>query len=172
MVFWLGLAVLAVVVYEAYVNVGGAVASGGPDAGPNFQSPISIYSYATNAGFAGADAVTATAIALAESSGNANAYNPELAAQALNGAPDGQGSAGLWQIYQFAHPEFAGENLYDPQTNANAAFAVYSTAGNSFTPWSTFKALSTGNLSTAQSAADASGDGGGDDSEEEDNGGQ
>jgi hypothetical protein len=155
-------AILLIVAYEAYVNVGGSVATGGPDAGPNFQSPVTIYSLAVNAGFSGADAVTAVAIALAESSGNANAYNPELAAQAVNGAPDGQGSAGLWQIYQFAHPEFAGENLYDPQTNANAAFAVYSSAGNSFTPWATFKALSAGNLATAQSAADQSNEGGGD----------
>lgn len=92
-----------------------------------------IAGYAQAAGFTGDALVKAVAIALAESSGNPKAYNPETAA----GAPQGQGSYGLWQIYLAAHPEFAGVNLYDPQTNANAAFAVYSTAGG-FTPWSTF----------------------------------
>jgi hypothetical protein len=29
--------------------------------------------------------------------------------------------------------------LYDPQTNANAAYSVYSDAGFKFTPWTTFK---------------------------------
>lgn len=94
-----------------------------------------IATYARQAGFAGNDLLIAVAVALAESGGNARAYNPETAA----GAPDGKGSYGLWQIYLNAHPEFTGEDLYDPQTNANAAFSVYSNAGNSFSPWSTFK---------------------------------
>ena len=90
--------------------------------------------YARNAGFQGADLLTAVAVALAESSGDPNAYNPETAA----GAPEGEGSYGLWQIYLHAHPEFQGQNLFDPQTNANAAYAVYRAAGNSFRPWSTY----------------------------------
>jgi Lysozyme like domain len=89
---------------------------------------------ASQAGFSGADLATAVAVALAESSGNPDAYNPERAA----GAAEGHGSFGLWQIYLEAHPEFAGQNLFDPQTNAAAAYAVYSAAGNSFRPWSTF----------------------------------
>lgn len=98
--------------------------------------PISqIASVAAAAGFAGADLVTAVAIALAESGGNSAAYNPETAA----GTPPGQGSYGLWQIYRKAHPEFSDWDLTDPQTNANAAFSVYSAAGSSFRPWSTFK---------------------------------
>jgi len=36
-----------------------------------------ILNYASAAGFAGGDLATAVAIALAESSGNPNAYNPE-----------------------------------------------------------------------------------------------
>jgi hypothetical protein len=83
-----------------------------------------IQAYAAAAGFSGADLQTAVAIALAESSGNPSAYNPE-------------GSYGLWQIYLPAHPEYAGVNLNDPLTNANAAFAIYSSAG-SFSPWSTY----------------------------------
>lgn len=90
---------------------------------------------AGNAGFSGSDLVTAVAVALAESGGNPQAYNPETKA----GAPQGYGSFGLWQIYLKSHPEFAGSNLFDPQTNASAAFSVYRGAGGSFGPWSTFK---------------------------------
>ena len=141
----LGIAVVIFLVYEAYVNESGITQSGGF----GLQSPAAIYGYATGAGFSGTDAITATAIALAESSGNADAYNPEV----LAGTPEGQGSYGLWQIYLKAHPEFAGENLFDPQVNASAAFAVFSAAGNSFTPWATFKALSQSNLDTAAGVA-------------------
>lgn len=99
----------------------------------NILTPAQISYYAQNAGFTGQDLLTAVAIALAESSGNANVYNRETAA----GAPQGQGSYGLWQIYLYKHPEDAGLNLYDPQINANAAFAIYSAAGG-FTPWTTY----------------------------------
>jgi len=101
----------------------------------NQGTSMNIASYAQQAGFDGSDLITAVAIALAESGGNARAYNPETAA----GAPEGQGSYGLWQIYLYAHPEFSGDDLYDPQVNANDAYEVYSKAGNSFSPWSTFK---------------------------------
>lgn len=97
-------------------------------------SASQIAAYASAAGFSGNDLATAVAIALAESGGNTNAYNPETAA----GAPSGQGSFGLWQIYLNAHPEFDGWNLYDPQQNANAAYEIYAAAGNSFSPWSTY----------------------------------
>jgi Lysozyme like domain len=100
-------------------------------------TPAQIQAVAANAGFSGADLATAVAIALAESnpSGNENSYNPET--NAPGGTPKGQGSYGLWQIYLKMHPEFAGENLYDPQTNANAAYQIYSAAGG-FRPWSTY----------------------------------
>jgi soluble lytic murein transglycosylase-like protein len=96
---------------------------------------LSIAEYARNAGFQGIDLVTATAIALAESSGNPKAYNPEKAA----GAPEGKGSYGLWQIYLHAHPEYEGIDLFDPQLNANAAFEIFRDGGNSFRAWSTFQ---------------------------------
>lgn len=91
---------------------------------------------AAAAGFSGRDLNVAVAVALAESvpSGNPNSYNPETQA----GTPQGQGSYGLWQIYLKVHPEFSGWNLFDPMQNARAAFSVYSAAGNSFRPWSTF----------------------------------
>jgi hypothetical protein len=88
-------------------------------------SPAQIQAYAAAAGFSGSDLVTATAVALAESSGDPSVINPE-------------GSYGLWQIYLPMHPEFAGMNLLDPQANANAAFSVYSKAHASFQPWTTF----------------------------------
>jgi hypothetical protein len=96
-------------------------------------TPTQIRYYAQSAGFSGNDLDTAVAVAMAESSGNPMVYNPETAA----GTPDGEGSYGLWQIYLHAHPEFAFANLYDPQINANAAYAIYSAAGG-FSPWSTY----------------------------------
>lgn len=93
-----------------------------------------IGTVAQNAGFAGNDLVTAVAVALAESGGNPNALGD-------TNIGSGTGSFGLWQINADAHPEYGPDftQLYDPQTNANAAYAVYSAAGDSFTPWTTFK---------------------------------
>jgi len=89
---------------------------------------------AAGAGFSGNDLAIAIAVALAESQGNPQAYNPEKAA----GAVQGQGSFGLWQIFLSKHPEFSAVDLLDPQTNAAAAFTIYSNAGNSFRPWATY----------------------------------
>jgi hypothetical protein len=94
-----------------------------------------ISALAQSAGFTGSNIDTATAIALAESSGNPAEYNPEPLAP--GGTPPGQGSYGLWQIYLKAHPEFAGENLLDPATNAAAAYRVYTVSG--FRAWTTYR---------------------------------
>lgn len=105
-----------------------------------------IAQVAASAGFAGADLVTAIAVCLAESGGNPNAqgdFGPQCC------------SYGLWQINSYWHPEF-GPNwamLYDPNTNAQAAFSVYTRAGNSFSPWTTYgTGIYQKYLSTAQSA--------------------
>ena len=90
-----------------------------------------IAALAAQAGFSGDDLVTATAVALAESSGNSGAVGD------LTITPGG--SIGLWQVNLKYHPEYTRDQLLDPQTNANAAFAIYQAAGNAFTPWSTFK---------------------------------
>lgn len=95
-----------------------------------------IAQLAYKAGFRGDALNIAVAIALAESGGNARAYNPELAA----GTPPGSGSRGLWQIYGVAHPEFNNDSAFDPETNARAAYKVFREAGNRFTPWSTYNA--------------------------------
>jgi hypothetical protein len=89
---------------------------------------------AQQAGFSGQDLVTAVAIAYAESGGNPNAVGD----QSL--APERGPSIGLWQINigSKAHPQYASDNLTDPQTNANRAFEVYQEAGGSFRPWATF----------------------------------
>lgn len=89
-----------------------------------------LTAYASNAGFSGDDLNTAVAIALAESSGNPNAVGD------LTITPGG--SIGLWQVNLKYHPEYTADELRDPQTNANAAYAIYQAAGNQFTPWSTF----------------------------------
>jgi hypothetical protein len=109
---------------------------------PEFSSVMSrrltakeIAILAGEAGFSGEDLITAVAVALAESHGDPNAYNPEV----LAGTPPGKGSYGLWQIYLKAHPEFEGVNLWVPRNNAAAAFSVYRAARFSFRPWSTFK---------------------------------
>lgn len=86
-----------------------------------------IANYAAAAGFAGQDLVTAVAIALAESGGDPAAMG------------DAGASIGLWQIDTKYHPEDANMDLTDPQTNAIDAFNIYTTAGESFTPWSTYK---------------------------------
>jgi hypothetical protein len=108
-------------------------ASSPAPAGKAILSSDQLYGLAADAGFDGDDLDNAVAIALAESGGNANAYNPETAA----GTPAGKGSFGLWQIYLNANPQFSGLNLFDPSTNAMAAFQLYSQAG--FALWSTFK---------------------------------
>lgn len=95
-------------------------------------TPQQIAQYAYRAGFRGADLVKAVAIALGESGGNTEAYNPELGA----GTKKGSGSRGLWQIYGQAHPQYNNATMFDPQANANAAFQVYREMGNRFTPWS------------------------------------
>lgn len=96
--------------------------------------PSEIADVARAAGFSGDDLITAVAIAMAESGGDAHAYNPEEQA----GTPPGMGSYGLWQIYLWAHPEFAGWDLYDPAQNARAAYQIYARTGD-FRAWSTYK---------------------------------
>jgi len=122
-----------------------------------------IANYAYKAGFRGMDLVYAVAIAIKESNGNTQAYNPETAA----GTRPGSGSRGLWQIYGAAHPEYNNDSVYDPMKNAEAAFSVYQAAGNKFTPWSTWNngsarslSLSLGNIGeTAANAVEAAGTG-------------
>jgi hypothetical protein len=97
------------------------------------QDQIGVF--AVNAGFTDWELEVAKAIAMAESGGDPDAYNPETQA----GAPAGEGSYGLWQIYRNAHPAFKNWNLKDPQVCACAAFMVYHDDNQDFDAWSTFK---------------------------------
>ena len=87
-------------------------------------TPLQIYQLAINAGFPPNEAVTAVAVALKESSGDPNAHNTT--------PPDD--SYGLWQINMYGNLAAAriaqfgltsATDLFDPQTNANAAFAIW-----------------------------------------------
>ena len=103
-----------------------------------------LLALAAAAGFSGDDLVTAVSIALAESGGNPNAHGDTAITPG--------GSIGLWQINLKSHPEFNGQNLFDPATNAAAAYSVYQGAGGSFQPWSTFKSGAFQNYTAAVAA--------------------
>lgn len=99
-------------------------------------SPRRIAEYAHEAGFRGQDLTTAVAVALAESGGRTTAHNAT--------PPDD--SYGLWQINMLGGlgPERrrqfdldANRELFDPATNAEAAYAI-SGNGTSFRPWTTY----------------------------------
>lgn len=75
------------------------------------------------------DVDIAAAVAMAESGGNPNALGDTTI--------DPRGSVGLWQIFRKAHPEYEGVDLTDPDTNADAAYAI-SSGGTNWHPWSTF----------------------------------
>jgi len=97
--------------------------------GLDFNSLVLL---AQGAGFTDSDAQVAAAIALAESGGNPAAVGDQ------NLAPSNGPSIGLWQINigARANPQYASQNLYDPQSNAAAAYAIYQAQG--FGAWSTF----------------------------------
>ncbi|WP_370964382.1 NlpC/P60 family protein [Amycolatopsis sp. cg9] len=84
-----------------------------------------IYGFAREAGFSPDRAATMTAIALAESGGSSGAHNPH-----------GEDSRGLWQINVRSHAALGRGDLYDPLTNAKAAYAV-SHGGADISPWTT-----------------------------------
>lgn len=95
-----------------------------------------ISGLAASAGFTGNDINIATAVAMAESGGNPDAHNTK--------PPDD--SYGLWQINMLGslgptrRNQFHIANnarLFDPQTNANAAYKVFTSSG--WQAWTTYK---------------------------------
>ena len=115
----------AIFVLSTYLNSQGAF--GG----------MQIGRLAKNAGFAGDDLLTAVAIAYAESGGDPNARGDRTDPSDPNTAT----SYGLWQIHFTVHPETYHNNpaeLFDPQTNAYAAYMIYVKSGNAFTDWTTY----------------------------------
>jgi hypothetical protein len=86
-----------------------------------------IYALAADAGFkTPGQAITMTAIALAESGGKTDAVNRNT-----NGSTD----TGLWQINSIHG--YSSSALMDPRTNARAAKAVFDKQG--YTAWVVFK---------------------------------
>ena len=94
-------------------------------------TPSQVAAVASAAGFSGSDLIVAVSVA-----GSESGFDPNAGVDAP-GVDKGK-SIGLWQIYLPAHPEFAGQDLTDPQTNADAAYSIYQDAGNSFTPWASY----------------------------------
>lgn len=89
-------------------------------------SASQIEALAEKAGFTGISAVTATAIALAESGGNTTATHLNS-----NGSID----YGLWQINSIHG--YDPQSLLIPDFNAKAAYAI-SSGGTDFQPWATY----------------------------------
>lgn len=87
---------------------------------PTTYQPSELQSLWIRAGGSPAAAPMASAVALAESSGNPNAYSRT-------------GDVGLWQINAAAHP---GQATTDPLANARAAVAI-SANGTNWRPWCT-----------------------------------
>jgi len=87
-----------------------------------------IAEVAISVGFNGQGLVIAVSVALAESSGNANATSHN---------PDGGTNTGLWQIDTKAHPQWTEAQLKNAITNAHAAFSV-SSSGTNWSAWQTF----------------------------------
>ena len=83
------------------------------------------------AGWSGADLEVAVAIAMAESGGDPQALNTAN----RNGSVD----HGLWQINSVHAGLLADGDWRDPVSNARMAHAVWSQAGQSWTPWVTYK---------------------------------
>ena len=93
---------------------------------PKIQ-PVEIYQAARQAGFSPDQAVTMTAIALAESGGKTDArYKPD----------SGEDSIGLWQINTVAHRDYSIADLENPVFNARAAWEV-SNGGKDIGRWTT-----------------------------------
>lgn len=94
----------------------------------------------------GSDALTAFAVALAESGGDPTRTNTHN----TNGTID----YGLFQINSVHSALLTGANWQDAQTNAHMAYTLYTAAGNKFTPWAAFNNGSfAGFLARAQAAA-------------------
>lgn len=97
----------------------------GATCGAPVLSPGDLYNLAVSVGFDPNTATTMAAVAMRESGGCPTAHNPG----------PGEDSYGLWQINVQGNPGILSAlglsdptDLYDPTTNAQAAFTVY--AGN------------------------------------------
>jgi cell wall-associated NlpC family hydrolase len=96
-------------------------------------TPTEIYNVCVSVGFTPDQAVTWTAIAMAESGGNTEAHNPH-----------GEDSRGLWQInIAPGVRDNPWGDLNDPYANARAAYEI-SHGGTDMRPWTTTHASNAG----------------------------
>jgi cell wall-associated NlpC family hydrolase len=96
-------------------------------------TPNEIYNVCISVGFTPDQAVTWTAIAMAESGGNTEAHNPH-----------GEDSRGLWQINVAGGVrQNTWGDLNDPYANARAAYEI-SHGGTDMRPWTTTHASNAG----------------------------
>lgn len=106
-----------------------------------------IAQMARNAGFPEGAIADVVAIALAESSGHADATHH-------NSDSHGSIDYGLMQINGYWHPDLMQQyNWADPQQNLDMAYQVWKDAGGSFSPWSTYNSGAYQNYLTQGSAA-------------------
>lgn len=115
----------------------GRVSSHLHDRASMILSPLQVASLAQQAGFVGAEIITAVAIAHAESG-----FNDEAIGDVALETPIWGPSVGLWQVRTLkSAPEGSFRNLAylqsDPLHQAIAAFVI-SGQGVNFSPWSTF----------------------------------
>jgi len=102
--------------------------------------------YAAAAGWAnngnyGGNLVTATAVCVAESGGNATIYycdgNGTVGTYPPVTCPGGSYDRGLWQVNSKAWPKVTDACAFQPTCNANAAYAI-SAEGATFSPWAVY----------------------------------
>lgn len=93
-------------------------------------SQSQIYSLAMSVGVPSQNALIASAVAMAESGGNAQALNP-------GSSSDYEYSVGLWQINLLAHPQYTVTQMYDPTQNAKA-MSVISNGGTYWGAWGAY----------------------------------
>lgn len=135
---------------SGYVYADGEVSPFSPDGAPERNTMArefrigdnQIAEFALTAGFSEEQAVTAVAIALAESAGSTAAVGDAHLRNEKWGA-----SIGLWQIRTLNDPEKYGSRsdlmrdfsrLFDPEFNARAAFEI-SGRGRNWSPWTVYK---------------------------------
>jgi hypothetical protein len=114
-----------------------------PPPAPGALAGSEVARLAYNAGFRGKDLAAVVAISHRESRWKPGAYNPNRATK--------DDSYGLMQInmlgdlgparlQQFGISKY--EDLYDPQTNMNAAYVLYQRSNNTLHPWGGYKGKS------------------------------
>jgi len=97
-------------------------------------NPIDVAQAVYEAGFRGAQVVTAVAIIGAET---ANSWDPELVVVNEGGTRPGSRDRGLWAINDQWHPEVTDEMAFDPVQASIVAYRL-SNQGTRWSPWNAY----------------------------------